>query len=163
MLLNCGVGRRLLKVPWTARRSNQSTPKEINPEYSLEGTDAEAPILWPSDGESRLFRKVPVAGKFEGRRGWQDEMVEQHYQLNGHEFEQAQGDGDGQGSLVCHSSWGHKQSDMSNWTTKRAKSNMYQTTHLNHNATLTLIQVSKYIWFSQYLVKNGIIPIFFQM
>ena len=37
--------RRLLKVPWTARRSNQSTPKEINPEYSLEGTDAEAPIL----------------------------------------------------------------------------------------------------------------------
>ena len=37
--------RRLLKVPWTARRSNQSIPKEINPEYSLEGTDAEAPIL----------------------------------------------------------------------------------------------------------------------
>ena len=37
--------RRLLKVPWTARRSNQSIPKKINLEYSLEGTDAEAPIL----------------------------------------------------------------------------------------------------------------------
>ena len=44
--------RRLLKVPWTARRSNQSTPKEINPEYSLEGTDAEAPILWPPDAKN---------------------------------------------------------------------------------------------------------------
>ena len=37
MLLNCGVGRRLLRVPWTARRSNQSILKEINPGYSLEG------------------------------------------------------------------------------------------------------------------------------
>ena len=43
--------RRLLRVPWTARRSNQSILKEISPEYSLEGTDAEAvsPILWPPD------------------------------------------------------------------------------------------------------------------
>ena len=52
---------------------------------------------------------------------------------------------------------------LSNWTPTRAKNNMFQTTRLNHNATLTLIQVSKYILFSQYLVKNGIIPIFFQM
>ena len=37
MLLNCGVGEELLRVPWTARRSNQSILKEINPEYSLEG------------------------------------------------------------------------------------------------------------------------------
>ena len=37
MLLNCGVGERLLRVPWTARRSNQSILKEISPEYSLEG------------------------------------------------------------------------------------------------------------------------------
>ena len=43
--------RRLLRVPWTARRSNQSILKEISPEYSLEGTDAEAetPILWSPD------------------------------------------------------------------------------------------------------------------
>ena len=43
--------RRLLRVPWTARRLNQLILKEINPEYSLEGliAEAEAPILWPSD------------------------------------------------------------------------------------------------------------------
>jgi len=48
--------RRLLRVPWTARRSNQSILKEISPEYSLEGTDAEAdtPILWPPDAKSCL-------------------------------------------------------------------------------------------------------------
>ena len=44
--------RRLLRVPWTARRSNQSVLKEINPEYSLEGLVAEAPILWPPDSKS---------------------------------------------------------------------------------------------------------------
>ena len=46
--------RRLLRVPWTARRSNQSILKEINPEYSLEGTDAEgeAPILGPPDAKN---------------------------------------------------------------------------------------------------------------
>ena len=48
--------RRVLRVPWTARRSNQSILKEISPEYSLEGTDAEAdtPILWPPDAKSCL-------------------------------------------------------------------------------------------------------------
>ena len=44
--------RKLLRVPWTARRSNQSVLKEINPEYSLEGLVAEAPILWPPDSKS---------------------------------------------------------------------------------------------------------------
>ena len=46
--------RRLLRVPWTARRSNQSILKEISPEYSLEGLifEAETPILWPSDAKS---------------------------------------------------------------------------------------------------------------
>ena len=57
--LKLSCWKRLLRVPWTARRSNQSIPKEINPEYSLEGTDAEAktPILWPPDLKSRLIRK----------------------------------------------------------------------------------------------------------
>ena len=43
---------RLLRVPWTARRSNQSILKEINSDYSLENTDAEAPVLWPFDVNS---------------------------------------------------------------------------------------------------------------
>ena len=62
--------RRLLRVPCTAGRSNQSTLKEISPEYSLEGLDVEAetPILWPPDVKSWLIWKDPDAGKVEGRR-----------------------------------------------------------------------------------------------
>ena len=44
--------RRLLQIPWTERKSNQSILKEINAEYSLGRIDAEAPILWPPDGKS---------------------------------------------------------------------------------------------------------------
>ena len=55
--------RRLLRVPWTARRSNQSILKEINSEYSLEGLMAEASIIWPPDVKSRLIRKDPDVGK----------------------------------------------------------------------------------------------------
>ena len=106
--------RRLLRVPWTARRSNQSILKEINSEYSLEGLMAEASIIWPPDVKSRLIRKDPDVGK-----GWrqeekemtEDEMVGWHHRLNGHEFEQAPGVGEGQGSLVCCSPWGLKESD----------------------------------------------------
>ena len=57
--------KRLLRVSWTARRSNQLILKEINPEYSLEGltAEAEAPILWPTDAKSQLIGKNPDAGK----------------------------------------------------------------------------------------------------
>ena len=62
-----------------------------------------------------------MLGKIEGRRsrGRQDEMVGWHHQLDGHEFEQAPGVGEGQGSLVCYSPWGRKESD----TTERLKNN----------------------------------------
>ena len=53
--------RRLLRVPWTARRSNQFIPKEINPDRS--GAEAETPILWPPDVKNQLIRKDPDAGK----------------------------------------------------------------------------------------------------
>ena len=61
----------LLKVPWTTRRSNRSIQKEISPTYSLDGliftrrTEAEAPILWPSDVRNQLIGKDSDAGK-----GW---------------------------------------------------------------------------------------------
>ena len=57
--------RRLLRVPWTARRSNQSILKEISSEYSFgrNDTEAETPILWPPDAKSQLIRKDPDAGK----------------------------------------------------------------------------------------------------
>ena len=65
--------RRLLRVSWTARRSNQSILKEINPEYSLEYlAETKAPILWPPDLKNWLIRKDPDAGKdWRWRRGWQ--------------------------------------------------------------------------------------------
>ena len=56
--------RRLLRVPWTARRSNQLILKEINPAYALEGdAEAETPILWPPDARSQFTGKDPGAGK----------------------------------------------------------------------------------------------------
>ena len=52
-----------MRVPWTGRRSNQSILKEINPEYSLEGPDAEAPIIWPTNVKSGLIGTDPDSGK----------------------------------------------------------------------------------------------------
>ena len=82
--------KRLLRVPCTAGRSNQSILKKINPEYSLEGlTEAEAPILSLPDVKSRLFRKYPDAGqdlRQEENGMVEDEMVGWHHWLNGHEF-----------------------------------------------------------------------------
>ena len=59
-----GCSRRLLRVPWTARISNQSILKEVNPEYSLEGLMLKLKvILWPPDVKSQLIGKDPDAGK----------------------------------------------------------------------------------------------------
>ena len=72
------------------------------------------PILWAPDVKSLLIRKDPDAGKDwmqEEKGTTEDEVVGWHHQLNEHEFEQALGDGEGQGSLACCSPWGHKQSD----------------------------------------------------
>ena len=105
---------RLLRVPWTARTSNQSTLKEINCEHSLEGLMLKLQYFGHLMQRATSFEKTPVLGKIEGRRrrGQQeDEMVGWHHRLNGLEFEQTPGDGEGQGSLACCSSWGRKKSD----------------------------------------------------
>ena len=78
--------RRLLRVPWTAQRSNQSILREISPEYSLEGLDAEAEtsILWPSDAKYWLFGKDPDAGKDwrqKEKEPTEDEIVGWHHRL----------------------------------------------------------------------------------
>ena len=84
--------RRLLRVPWTARRSNQSIPKEISPGCSLEGLILKLKlysILWPPDSKSWLIWKDPDAGKDWGQeeKGMtEDEMVGWYHWLNGHEF-----------------------------------------------------------------------------
>ena len=91
--------RRLLRVPWTVRRSNQSILMEINFWIFIGRTDAGAdvPILWPLDAKKWLIRKDPDAGK-DGRqkeRGMtEDEMVGWYHWLDGYEFEQVPGVGD---------------------------------------------------------------------
>ena len=106
--------------------------KEIQPVHSegdqpwvfFGGNDAEAetPILWPPDAMNWLIWKDPDAGKDwrrEEKGTIEDEMVGWHHRLNGHEFEQAPGVGEGQGGLVCCSPWGCKESEMTerlNWT-----------------------------------------------
>ena len=82
------------------------------------GAEAEAPILWPPDMKSQLIGKDPDAGKDwrqEEKGTTEDEMVGWHHWLDRHEFEQALGDGEGQGGLACCSPWGHKESDMTEW------------------------------------------------
>ena len=87
MLLNCGVR----EDSWTARRSNQSILKEINPEYLLEGLM----LKWKLQYFGHLMQRADslekslMLGKIEGRRkrGQQDEMVGWHHRVNGHEFE----------------------------------------------------------------------------
>ena len=100
----------------TARRSNQSILKEISPEYSLEGLMLKLKLQYFGHPRQRTdsFRKDPDAGKDWGQEekgGAEDGMVGETHQLNGHEFEQTLGDGEGQGGLVCCSPWGHKESD----------------------------------------------------
>ena len=81
-------------------------------------TNAEAPILWPPDVKTWLIGKDPDTGKDwrqEEKGMTEDEMAGWHHWLDGHEFEQAPGVGDGQGSLVCCSPWGRKESDTTEW------------------------------------------------
>ena len=116
--------RRLLRVPWTARRSNQSILKEISPEYSLEGLMLNLKLQRFGHLMRRtdLFEKTLILGKIKrqeekGTTG--DEMVTWCHWLNGHEFEATLGVGDGQGDLACCGPQGRKESDTTerlNWT-----------------------------------------------
>ena len=97
--------RRLLRVPWTARRSNQSILKEVSPEYSLEEIMLKLKLQYFGHLMRRAdsFEMTLMLGKIEGRRrrGRQDEMVGWYHQFDGHAFEQASGVGGGQGGLAC--------------------------------------------------------------
>ena len=80
--------------------------------------EAEILILWPPDVNSWLIRKDPDAEndwRQEEKGTTEDEIVGWHHRLNGHEFEQTQGDSEGQGSLVCCSPWSRKESDTTEW------------------------------------------------
>ena len=89
-----------MRIPWTPRRPNQSILEEINPEYSLEGLMLKLKLQTFGHLMQRtdLLEKTLMLGKIEGgRRGRQKmAMVGWHHGLNGHEFEQTLGDGEGQ-------------------------------------------------------------------
>ena len=115
--------RRLLRVPWTARRSNQSILKEISPEYSLEVLMLKLKLWYFGHlMQSWLIGKDSDAGRDWGQEEkgtTEDEMVGWHHRLDGPEFEWTPGAGDGQGVLACCDSWGRKESDTTerlNWT-----------------------------------------------
>ena len=119
--------RRLLRVSWTARRS--TSPKGNQPWIFIGRTDVEAkaPILWLLDAKSQLIGKDPDDEKDwsqEEKGMTEDEMVGWHHWLDRHEFEQAPGDGEGQGSLSCCSPWGYKESDMTERLNKKAPVNL---------------------------------------
>ena len=113
--------RRLLRVPWAARRWIQSILKEISPKYSLEGLMLKLKVIliWKSpDGKSWLTGKDPDAGKdwrHEEKGTTEDEMAGWHHQLDGHELEQAPGVGEWQRSLACCSPWDCKELDTTEW------------------------------------------------
>ena len=115
--------RRLLRVPWTARRSNQSILKEISPGCSLEGLMLKLKLWYFGHLMRRAdsFEKTLMVGKIEGRRrrGRQKMMFGWHHRLNGHGFGWTPGVVDGQGGLACCGSWSRKESNMTerlNWT-----------------------------------------------
>ena len=108
---------KILESPLECKEIQPVHPKGDQSWVSIGRTDleAETTILWRPDAKSQLIRKDPDAEK-----DWrcikkgttEDEMFRWSHWVNGHEFEQALGDGEGQGSLVCSSPWGHKESDM---------------------------------------------------
>ena len=101
------VLEKTLRVPWTARRSNQSILKEISPKYSLEG------LMLKLQYFGHLIRRPnsledpdAVKDRRQGEKGMTKDMVEWHHQLN--EFEQARAASEGQRILGCCSPWGSK-------------------------------------------------------
>ena len=118
------VLEKTLESPLDCREIQRVNLKEISPEYSLEGLMLKLKLQYFGHLMQRtdLLEKTLMLGKDwrqEEKGTTEDEMVGWHHRLNGHEFEQALGVGDGQGSLVCCSLWGRKESDTTkrlNWT-----------------------------------------------
>ena len=111
--------RRLLRVPWTARRSSQSILQEISPGCPLEGLMLKLKLQYFGHlMQSWIIWKDPDAGKDWGqeKKGTkEDEMVGWQHWLDGHGFGWTPGVGDVQGSLACCASWGHKELDTTEW------------------------------------------------
>ena len=121
--------RGLLRVPWTARRSNQSILKDTSPGYSLERLMLRLKLQYFGHLMRRVdsLEKTLISGRHWGQEEkgtTEDEMAGWYHRLDGREFGWTLGVGDGQGGLACCDSWGHKESDTTeqlkwtelNWT-----------------------------------------------
>ena len=118
---------KTLESPLDSKEIQPVHPKRIQSWIFTGRTDAEAeaPILWPPDAKNWVIRKDPDAGadwRWEEKGTAEDEVVGWHHWINGHEFEQTVGDGEGQGSLACCSPRGCRKPDTTEW--------------LNNNGTL---------------------------
>ena len=159
--------RRLLRVPWTARRSNQSILMEISPECSLEGLTLKLKLQYFGHLMGKadwLLEKDPDAGKDwrqEEKGTTEDEMVGWHHRLDGHESEQTLGVGDGQRNLVCCSILYHKELDTTeqhNWTdTSReeevwwaSENSRYHPLHHALHVKLILEHIINYVWYANH-------------
>jgi len=117
--------KRLLRVPWTAKSQccKESRKSTLNIHWKDWCWSRNSNTL-ATYAKSWLIVKDPDHGKNwrQKEKGMtEDEMVGWHHQLNGHEFDQSQGAGNGQGSLVCWSPWGSKESDMTEWLNPRSE------------------------------------------
>ena len=138
--------RRLLRVPWTARRSNQSILKEISPEYSFEGWMLKLKLqyfgylMWRTYLLERPWCWERLnTGEKGVDRGWDNYIAPS---TDGHVFEQAPGVGDGQGSLACCSPWDCKsRTRLSDWT----EYFIYFTKCLSFSSCQIIIMLQEYL------------------
>ena len=160
--------RRLLRVPWTARRSNQSILKEISPGCSLEGLMLKLKLHYLGYLMRRVdsFEKILMLGKIEGKaeKGMaENEMVGWHHWLNAHGFGWTPGVGDGQGGLACCRSWGRKESDTTellNWTELNwylSSSTLFKTTCNSSTSIYELIEYTTLVHAS--ILWNMLLPL----
>ena len=137
---------RRLESPLDNKESKPN-PKGDQPWIFIERIVAEAPALWLPNAKSQLIRKDPDAEKGWGQEkkgATENEMVGWHDQLNGHEFEQAPGDSEGQWSLACCSSWGCKESDSTYWlnNNKNRSIEIIQSLFTYHSGIINMIEIN---------------------
>ena len=136
--------RRLLRVPWTARRSNQSG----NQPWILTGradAEDETPVFWSPYVNSQLIGKVPDVGKDweqKEKRVSEDEMGGWHYQCIEHELGQTPRDGEGHGSLVSYSPWIHKELEM----TERVNNSNNKYLHIINGNNISIKGENTVLW-----------------
>ena len=145
---------KTLESPLNSKETKPVNPKGNQTWIFIGRTDAEAevPILWPPDAKSQFIRKDPDAGKDwrqEEKGMTEDKMVVWHHQLNGHGFEQAPGDGEGQGSLRCCGPWGHKVLDMTEWLNSNNSVMMLGRSSFGKWLSVEVVKPSKWNWCSQ--------------